>query len=119
MGCLESHYEGGTECCCSTHALAETYTTLTSIPLQNRIFPLEAAQIIEVSLMTKFTILEISQGTYHKAIRNVADLGFRSGMIYDALHLACAEAEGCERIDTFNLKNFQRLEPKGIVVLSP
>lgn len=119
MGCLDRHFQNGTECCCSTHALAETYTALTSMPLQNRISPLEAAQIIEVNLMKKFSVLEISHATYLKAIRNVAEMGFRSGMIYDALHLGCAEAAGCERIYTFNLKHFLRLEPTGIEVLSP
>lgn len=119
MACLDSHVRAGTKCCCSTHALAETYTALTSMPLQKRISPLEALQIIEVNLIAQFTVLEISPAVYLGAIRNVANLGFRSGMIYAAIHLACAEAAGCERLYTFNMKHFLRLEPKEIEVLTP
>ncbi len=119
LDCIKRHIEDGSECCCSTHSLAECYSALTSLPLPRRILPSEAAQIIEVSLMKKLTVLTISEGVYLKAIRNVADSGFRSGMVYDALHVACAESGGCERIYTLNLKHFERLNPNGVEVLSP
>lgn len=89
------------------------------MPLPQKILPSEAAQIIEVNLTKRLRILTISPSAYLRAIRNVADLGFKSGMVYDALHIACAEAGGCERIYTFNLKHFQRLNPKGVEILPP
>lgn len=119
LECLKRHICDGAECCCSTHTLAECYSTLTSLPLQQRILPSEAAQLLEVNFAGKITVVEIPQAVYFHAIRNVAALGLRSGMIYDALHLACAESASCERIYTFNLKHFQRLEPAGIEVVSP
>ena len=119
LDCIKRHIENGSECCCSTHSLAECYSALTSLPLPQKILPSEAAQIIEVNLMKRLRILTISPSAYLRAIRNVADLGFKSGMVYDALHIACAEAGGCERIYTFNLKHFQRLNPKGVEILPP
>lgn len=119
LECLKRHLEDGDECYCSGHALAECYSTLTALPLQRRIFPAEAAQMIEVNVIQKLQILEISKAVYVRAIRSVADLGFRSGMVYDSLHLVCAEAGSCERIYTFNLKHFLRLESNGIEVVSP
>jgi len=119
LDCIKRHIEDGSECCCSTHSLAECYSALTSLPLPQKILPSEAAQIIEVNLMKRLKILTISPSAYLRAIRNVADLGFKSGMVYDALHIACAEAGGCERIYTFNLKHFQRLNPKGVEILPP
>lgn len=119
LDCIKRHIEDGSECCCSTHSLAECYSALTSLPLPQKILPSEAAQIIEVNLMKRLRILTISPSAYLRAIRNVADLGFKSGMVYDALHIACAEAGGCERIYTFNLKHFQRLNPKGVEILPP
>ena len=119
VDCLKRLAGDGVEICSSSHALAECYSTLTSLPIRKRILPLEAAQIIETNLMNRLTILEIPSAVYVDAIRNVADLGYRSGMIYDGLHLACAEAAGCERHYTFNMKHFLRLKPKGIEVVSP
>lgn len=89
------------------------------MPFQRRIQPAEARELIEENLTGRLTILEISVSAYSEAIRKVADLGFKSGMVYDALHLACAEAAGCERIYTFNLKHFQRLDTTGVEVVSP
>lgn len=109
----------GIEACCTTHALAECYASLTAMPLKQRIQPAEAHELIAENLIRRLTILETGQTVYSAAIRNVADLGFRSGMVYDALHLAAAEAASCERLYTFNMKHFLRLEPKGIEVLSP
>ena len=109
----------GNEPCCTTHALAECYSTLTALPLRNRIQPLEARELIEENIVRRLTVLEITGSTYAQTINRVASLGFRSGMIYDALHLVCAESEDCERIYTFNLKHFLRLEPKKIEVISP
>jgi len=119
LNCIKRHIENGSECCCSIRSLAECYSALTSLPLPQKILPSEAAQIIEVNLMKRLRILTISPSAYLRAIRNVADLGFKSGMVYDALHIACAEAGGCERIYTFNLKHFQRLNPKGVEILPP
>ncbi len=119
LQCYLAGLQEGIEACCTTHALAECYSTLTAIPLQQRIQPSEARELIEENLIRRLTILEINGSTYSKAIRRAADLGFRSGMIYDALHLVCAESAGCERIYTFNLKHFKSLEPEKIEVVSP
>jgi predicted nucleic acid-binding protein len=119
LNCLKTYSKNGVECCCSTHALAECYATLTALPLKQRIQPEEAAQMIEVNLAGKLTILEISRNTYFDAIRLVAGLGFRSGMIYDALHLCCAEVEGCERLYTFNTRHFQQIASQTLKVVSP
>lgn len=119
LQCYLGGLEEGIEACCTAHALAECYSTLTAMPLQQRIQPAEARELIEENLIRRLTILEIKDTTYSKAIRKVADLGLRSGMIYDALHLVCAESANCDRIYTFNLKHFQRLEPAEIEVVSP
>ncbi len=46
-------------------------------------------------------------------------LGLVSGVIYDALHLACGERSGCDRLFTYNLSHFRRLEAKGIAISAP
>jgi predicted nucleic acid-binding protein len=102
----------------STHALAETYATLTALPLPRRIQPAEARAMV-AGLRGKLGVLPLAVRLHERAIDRVAALGLSSGSIYDALHLECAEGAGCRRLQTYNLGHFQRLNPKGLTVLAP
>jgi hypothetical protein len=37
------------------------------------------------------------------------------GLVFDALHLHCAEKAQCDRIYTFNVKDFRALAPDALV----
>ena len=102
----------------STHSLAETYATLTALPLPRRIQPAEARAMV-AGLRRKLGVLPLAARLYERAIERAAGLGFSSGSIYDALHLECAEGAGCRRLHTYNLGHFQRLGPEGLTVLAP
>ncbi len=104
--------------CTSAHALAECYATLTALPLRRRISGPEALRLIEVNFSQRLKVISLSLGDYHKALRLVAGLGKISGQVYDALHLAAAKKEGCERLYTYNHRHFQGLDPS-IEVVSP
>jgi predicted nucleic acid-binding protein len=111
--------EEGQVCACSPHVLAECYATLTALPLPRRVQPEEARLLIETNFVGKLTVVEMVTNDYREALRRVAGLGLRSGVVYDALHLGCAEKAGYERLVTFNAKDFERLKPKGLSVLVP
>ena len=119
LECFVSHRDGNDEGCCSAHTLAECYATLTALPLARRVQPLEARQLIMENFVEKLTVLDLATDTYLEVLERVAGLGLRSGVVYDALHLASAEAAGCERLYTFNLRDFKRLSPKGLRIVSP
>lgn len=104
---------------CSTHGLAECYATLTALPLARRIQPHEAWQIIEENFTKNLTIIDLKRSLYLKTLKRVSQLGLRSGIIYDALHLACAEQEKCAKLYTFNLRDFKKLNPEGLNLVSP
>jgi predicted nucleic acid-binding protein len=57
LECLKRHLDNGDECHCSTHALAECYSTFTYLPLQRRISRDEVLKMIEVNLVQKLRIL--------------------------------------------------------------
>ena len=103
----------------STHALAETFATLTALPLPRRIQPGEARAMISEGLKKHLRILPLSARLYETAIDRVAARGLSSGSIYDALHLVCAENSACRRIFTYNLGHFHRLGPENLSVLAP
>ncbi len=119
LECFSAGFDEGVEACCSAHALAECYATLTALPLPRRIQPLEAAELIKANFFGRLKILSIPKSTYMDSIARVSRLVLRSGVIYDALHLLCAEASGCATLYTYNLKDFRRLEPRDIKVVSP
>lgn len=119
FSCFSGLLEEGQEGACSTHVLAECYATLTALPLARRVLPEEARILIETNFVERLTVLELGVDDYRGAVRRVAALGLRSGVVYDALHLVCAEQAGCERLVTFNVKDFERLKPNGPKIMVP
>ena len=115
LGCTDGEHSGY----CSTHALAECYATLTALPLRRRILPAEARQLVEESLLGRLTAVPLTQDDYLDAVRRVSRRGFASGVVYDALHVCCAERIRVDRILTCNVSDFERLQPAGIVVATP
>ena len=109
----------GSVAVCSTHVIAESYAALTALPLARRIQPAEAARLIEENFLEHLEVIPLSTADYKAAIARVATLGLRSGAIYDALHVRCAERAGCDRILTYNTADFARLAPPGIEVVTP
>ena len=61
----------------------------------------------------------LTRDDYLAAVRRVSHEGFASGVVYDALHICCAERIPVDRILTSNLAAFERLRPAGIVVAAP
>lgn len=104
---------------CSTHVLAECYATLTSLPLHRRIQPHEASRLIEENFVRHLGIVPLMVADYRAVVNRVAALGLLSGSIYDALHVHCAEREGCGRIITYNVADFVRLKSPDIEIVTP
>ena len=104
---------------CSMHALAECYATVTALPLRRRVLPVEARRLVEESLLERLTAVPLTEADYVEAVRRVSHGGLASGVVYDALHVCCAERVPVDRIFTYNLADFERLRPAGIVVAGP
>ena len=119
LDCLVKYSRKKGDACTTTHVLAETYACLTSLPVKKRISPMDAKSLIEESLVKNLEILPIVTQTYLSSIRRVSNMGMTSGIIYDALHLEMAESSGCTELLTYNLKDFRRLDPQNIRIVSP
>ena len=117
--CFVQYSEGKHHGCCSTHALAECYATLTALPLPRKIQAAEARILIEENFIKRLEILELTQADYATALTRSSELGLVSGVVYDALHLVAAERASCQRIYTYNLVHFNRLQPHRIIVTAP
>ena len=60
-------------------------------------------------VLTWFEAVPLTVQIYREALDRSTSKGLRSGAIFDALHLATAEAAGVAAILTFNERDFARL----------
>jgi predicted nucleic acid-binding protein len=95
----------------STHALAETFATLTSGRLDIQLVPQEAMRVIDTNVVRRLQIVELSLSDYQEAMRNSEVAGARGGAIFDMLHLQAARRGLARRILTINVRHFQTFAP--------
>jgi predicted nucleic acid-binding protein len=95
----------------STHAVAETFATLTSGRLDIQLTPNRASQIVEANIIQRLQVLELALEDYKLAMKASQAAGARGGAIYDMLHLQAARRGGAGRILTVNVRHFQTFAP--------
>jgi predicted nucleic acid-binding protein len=100
--------------CISSHTLAEFYSVLTRAPFSPRVHPAEAGRLLEDNILPHFELVALSPDDYKTVLASCAKAGWIGGVVYDALHLHCAQKAGCQRIYTFNVKDFRALAPSGL-----
>ena len=94
----------------STHAIAELYNTLTAMPPAMRLTPRDTVLAVD-TFLKRLTPVTLSADEYIATLERTAKLGHTGGMIYDALHLACARKIGAEQIYTWNIGHFRMVAP--------
>jgi predicted nucleic acid-binding protein len=98
----------------SAHSIAEIYASLTRLPVQPRIQPVEAMRIVNDNVLPHFTCIPLEHEDYLRALDVVGGGGFAGPKIYDALLLQCAARRKVARIYTFNLADFRKLAPAAL-----
>ena len=92
-----------------THALAETFATLTGGRLGIRVPPGIASQLIAESLLPRLQLVELSAADMIEAIDGSASAGMRGGSIFDFLHLTAARKSTAKSLYTLNVRHFAAL----------
>ena len=98
----------------SAHSIAELYAALPRLPVQPRIQPVEALQIVNENVLPHFESVSIKRKDYIEALQAVASGGWSGAKIHDALMLGCAAKCDPDRIYTFNLAEFRLLAPEAL-----
>ena len=103
----------------STHALAETFATLTSGRADIQLNPNDACKIIEANVVRRLEVMDLNLSDYRRAMQSSQSSGARGGAIFDMLHLQAARRRRATRILTINLRHFQTFAPdlKHLIVL--
>ncbi len=102
---------GGHEGFVSAHGLAETFNTLTRLPITPMVHPTEAYRFVSETIVGRCAVVCLVEKDYLATLEAAAKAGLRGGVIYDALQLRCAEKARCDRIYTFNISDFVRIAP--------
>ncbi len=105
---------GAVELCTTAHCLAETFSVLTRLPIQQRIKPAEAWDSLAASVLPHVNMIELSSAVYVSALRELAGRGIGGGMAYDALIAAGAELAQVDLLITGNVRHFETVWPNGI-----
>ena len=103
--------EGALRGCISTHGLAEFYSVLTRAPFTPRVHPAEAGRFLDDNILPYFELIALSADDYKAVLRSCTNAGLAGGVVFDALHLHSAQKADCDRIYTFNVKDFRSLAP--------
>jgi predicted nucleic acid-binding protein len=100
-----------------THALAETFSTLTGGRLGRRVPPSLAVEMIRVTLVPRLRLIELDGVAMVAALGEAEEAGVRGGAIYDFLHLRAAAAAGARALITLDERHFQALVRPGDPVI--
>jgi predicted nucleic acid-binding protein len=98
----------------AAHSLAELYATLSGVPAP-RMRRLDRVLEVVEEASRRFTPIPVDVDDYLWVLRHVTEAGARSGQVYDALILKCAERAGAETVFTWNLSHFERVAWPGMV----
>ena len=98
----------------STHGLTEVYSSVTRTPFKPPVHPREALKAIEDQILRRMNLVSLDENEYIDVVRRAADAGWIGGRIHDIIHLQCAAKMKCDRIYTFNVRDFRAIAPIGL-----
>ena len=84
---------------------------LTRMPLQPRISPALAVQLIKTNVLTTCEVIALSAGEYVTLLDHLAKTQVAGGAVYDAVLLHAAQKANVEQIVTLNEAHFRRVYP--------
>jgi predicted nucleic acid-binding protein len=111
---LERAKKRAIESCISSHALAELYSVLTTLPVKPRIPGTVAWQMIGENVLSVVQVVPLLAEDYAATLEKMVNLGISGGAVHDALHARAAEKARAGRLVTLNVDDFRRVWPEGV-----
>lgn len=93
----------------SAHGITEFYSVMTRTPFKPPLHPSEVWRLIEEVILEHLDLVTLTAKESIDVTRGCAIAGWTGGRIHDAMHLRCAQKSQCDRIYTFNVKDFRAL----------
>ena len=95
--------------CIYSHALLETFSTLTGGKLGVRVTPDLAARMLSETVLPRVTVIDLSSEEIMAALGSAQSRGVRGGCVYDYMHLLAAKKGDVFVIYTLNMDDFLHL----------
>lgn len=105
--CLARLLKGGN--CIYSHALLETFSTLTGGKLGVRVTADFAVRMLSETVLPRVTVIELSSVEIIQALAAAQSRGVRGGCVYDYMHLVAARKANATVIHTLNMDDFLHL----------
>lgn len=105
--CLGLIIQGGN--CIYSHALLETFSTLTGGKLGIRVAPDLAVRMLSETILPRVSVIELSHAEILAALGMAQSRGLRGGTVYDYMHLVAAKKCTASVIYTLNFNDFLHL----------
>lgn len=112
MAVIERVLKGSDSAVVAAHALVETYSVLTRLPVTPRIGASSAHQLLRENILAHCEIVALTAREHERLLTKLAGLSIDGGASYDAIHAACAQKAAVDRLYTFNVRDFQRVAPE-------
>ena len=103
--------------CIYSHALLETFATLTGGRLGVRVDAKFAARMLRESILPRVHVIELELQEILAALDEARSQGVRGGAVYDYMHLVAARKANAKAIRTYNVSNFEHLLRDGDPVI--
>jgi hypothetical protein len=71
---------------------------LTEAPLTPPVYRSEVWRLLAENILPNFQVATFTPAQYSSVLQQAAEKGWTGGLVYDALHLACAISAHCKRI---------------------
>ncbi len=105
--CLARLLKGGN--CIYSHALLETFSTLTGGKLGVRVTADFAVRMLSETILPRVTVIELSSLEIIQGLASAQSRGVRGGCVYDYMHLVAAKKANASVIHTLNMDDFIHL----------
>lgn len=105
--CLALLLKGGN--CIYSHAVLETFSTLTGGKLGVRVTAGFAVRMLSETVLPRVSVIELSSAEIIAALGIAQSRGIRGGGVYDYMHLVAAKKANASVIHTLNMDDFQHL----------
>jgi predicted nucleic acid-binding protein len=91
----------------SAHALAEAYAVMTRLPKPLRVAPGAAASLLDENFVKHFELVALTGKEYGTLVIEAGKMGVVGGLLYDVIHVACAEKAKADRLYSWNASHLQ------------
>ena len=101
------------------HVILESFSVLTRLPSPHRLSAQDAGRLLVNTFRGHAKMIGFGPSDLWQLVDLLVERDVSGGTTYDGVILQCARRAGADRLYTFNIRHFSRLDPEGIDIIDP